>query len=93
MPRKRPIKKKIRSEQRRFPFEALSLLPEIPIKDRSQFSKPTIYDWARYLGVSRDTIRLWKKKGIPEFKADHIAVKSFGMHPCLIWPDWFPAEK
>jgi len=91
MPRKR-TRRKIRSEERRFPFENLYRLPEIPIKDREQFLKPTKCDWARHLGVRRETIYVWIVKGIPEFQADRIAVKSFGLHPSLIWPEWFPIE-
>ncbi len=78
--------------ERVFPFENLIALREIPIKDTDQFTKPNMSDWARYLGVTRESIRRWMQKGIPEFRADQIAVQSYGMHPCLIWPDWFPKE-
>jgi len=78
--------------ERKFPFENLLTIREIPIKDRDQFTKPTMFDWARYLGVDRDTVRRWMQKGIPEYRADEVAVIAFGMHPCLIWPDWFPTE-
>lgn len=90
--RRKRTTKKIRSEERRFPFENIYRLPEIPIKDPDQFSKPNNCDYARYFNVTRQVIYTWKKKGIPEFHADRVAVKGFGLHPSLIWPDWFPTE-
>lgn len=90
--RRKRTTKKTRSEQRRFPFENLYQLPVIPIKDTAHYTQPTKADWARHLGVERARIYDWILKGIPEFQADRIAVKSFGLHPSLIWPDWFPIE-
>jgi DNA-binding XRE family transcriptional regulator len=45
---------------------------------------------AERCGVARETIMNWEKDGgVPDQKADHIAV-SFGVHPSAIWGDeWF----
>lgn len=39
---------------------------------------------AELLGVSRQTVRRWRRKGLSEWQADRCAVR-LGTHPALIW--------
>lgn len=50
---------------------------------------PSNNDWADFCGVARETIWRWRQEGITEYEADRIATVCVGLHPSLIWPDWF----
>lgn len=39
-------------------------------------------------GIGRHNFVKWAKKGVPEERADQIAV-ALGLHVSLIWPCWF----
>lgn len=60
-----------------------------PILMDLQFLAPNLSDWARFCEVDNNTIYRWQRTGIPEKQADRIAVKGLGIHPALIWPEWF----
>jgi lambda repressor-like predicted transcriptional regulator len=49
----------------------------------------TISNLARRSGVPRINFHTWAHRGIPIDQADIIAVKGLGMHPSLIWPEWW----
>lgn len=77
---------------RRLPKYAFSNLVETqaaPILMSDTYLKPTILDWARFCEVDSVTIYRWIDTGVPEVQADRIAIKCVGMHPSLIWPEWF----
>jgi hypothetical protein len=82
--RKRPSK-------RRPTFSLANLLETnaAPIMMDLQFITPNQSDWARFCHVDTTTIYRWHTKGIPEKEADRIAIKCLGIHPSLIWPEWF----
>lgn len=42
-------------------------------------------------GYHRRTLDRWVRAGIPEMDADRIAI-SLGLHPSLIWDEWFGVE-
>lgn len=39
-------------------------------------------------GFATRTIHRWQENGIPDKAADQAAC-ALGLHPCIIWPDWF----
>jgi hypothetical protein len=43
---------------------------------------------AEVLDVDRQRVYRWTKRGLTADQADVIAI-MFGLHPCLVWPDWF----
>jgi hypothetical protein len=50
-------------------------------------------DWGRRLGVHNKQIARWKKHGLTIERADFVAIKVLGVHPCFIWPYWFDLDK
>lgn len=42
-------------------------------------------------GINRRTLCRWTREGIDFLNADRIAV-AIGLHPSLIWPEWFDQE-
>lgn len=46
---------------------------------------------ARSLDVDINTIRRWRKDGIPYWSADEVSIK-IGLHPVEIWPDYLEVE-
>ena len=70
-------------------------LPFAPIEE---FVQPTpesaTAELALRLDATRSAVHRWRKFGIPVFSADKAAI-ALGVHPCLIWPEWFdvPAER
>jgi hypothetical protein len=61
--------------------------PRLPYAPLARYGEPT--ELGRQLGVHRTAVQHWKKRGVPEDRADEIAVK-LGCHPCELWPGWFP---
>ena len=48
-------------------------------------------DFTRKIRVDPSMYYRWNKHGIPIYWADHIACKTLGVHPAVIWKtDWFP---
>lgn len=45
-------------------------------------------DLADVLGVNRRSVARWRRGGMPEPTADRAAVE-LGLHPSLVWPDWW----
>ena len=43
---------------------------------------------ADLLDVSPHTVIRWRQQGIPFYSAD-AAAQRLGVHPCLLWNDWF----
>jgi transposase-like protein len=43
---------------------------------------------ARRLDVDRQYVYRWLRRGLDDRQADTIAI-ALGLHPCLIWADWF----
>jgi hypothetical protein len=43
---------------------------------------------AEVLDVDRRQVHRWIRTGFTAEQADVVAI-MFGLHPCLIWPDWF----
>ena len=82
--RKRPSKRRPT-----FSWANLADTQAAPILMDLQFLAPTLLDWARFCDVDNNTIHRWRRGGIPEKQADRIAVKCLGIHPALIWPEWF----
>jgi hypothetical protein len=78
-----------RRSEKRLPWEDLERAVEVPIKDPAQFSKPNRFDLARFFNVEVTTIDRWRNFGIPMYSADTVAVKCAGLHPSLIWTNWF----
>lgn len=62
---------------------------------RGAFSPPapvSVGELACLLGCSPRTVTRWRAAGrLCAFDADRYAVR-LGLHPCLIWPDWFTDE-
>lgn len=50
----------------------------------------TIGDIAALLGVSKRVVSRWRHDGIRWSLADQAAV-ALGLHPALVWPDWYEA--
>jgi hypothetical protein len=48
----------------------------------------TIIRTAEVLDVNRQRVHRWTKTGLTANQADAVAI-VFGLHPCLIWPNWF----
>lgn len=46
---------------------------------------------AAELGVPPQTIYRWRRRGIPPYRADELAVE-LGSHPLIIWPAWLLSE-
>lgn len=67
-------------KQRRYSYAALE-----------KFLARTKTDMAIAIGVSDWTLRQWKIEDVPEYAADSLAVR-LGLHPSLIWTDWFDIE-
>lgn len=65
--------------QRRFP-----LAPLLEIESN-------ISELARQTRIHQRQFARYRETGIPEFKADHIAV-MLGRHPLEIWDDWLDPE-
>lgn len=42
------------------------------------------------LGVSAGFLSQIEGGGLPDRTADRVAIR-LGLHPCMIWPDWFDA--
>lgn len=82
--RKRPSKRRPK-----FSWANLAETNAAPIQMDLQFLEPTLSDWARFCDVDTTQIYRWRTNGIPEKQADRIAVKCLGIHPALIWPEWF----
>lgn len=49
----------------------------------------TIEDVALRLGISRATAYRRQSDGLTEQEADVLACHLLGVHPCLVWPEWF----
>ena len=82
--RKRPSKRRPT-----FSWANLAETNAAPVMMGLQFLAPNLSDWARFCDVDTTTIHKWRQRGIPEKQADRIAVKGLGIHPSLIWPEWF----
>jgi hypothetical protein len=48
----------------------------------------TLARTAEVLDVNRQRVHRWTRTGLTANQADAIAI-MFGLHPCLIWPNWF----
>lgn len=48
-----------------------------------------VSDIARLTGIPRARLHSYMQFGVPTFRADLIASRAFGVHPSLIWEDWF----
>jgi hypothetical protein len=46
-------------------------------------------DIAAATGYHERTISVWARKGIPLRDSDRAACKGAGVHPSVLWPDWF----
>lgn len=75
----------------RFPFEPLARYANVPIH-YDKHLEPTRCDYARAFNTTPTTIDRWREVGIPIHRADHIAIKILGVHPALIWPEWFDSS-
>ncbi len=47
----------------------------------------TDHDLGAVLGVSRVTLRAYRRRGLSFDKCDQLATKV-GLHPALVWPEW-----
>lgn len=72
-----------------FPFADLQRLVRCPIHDERQFAEPTRQDWATLCNVSYSIMKRWMKDGLTVDEADRVACDVAGMHPSLIWPEWY----
>lgn len=66
--------------QRRYPYDPLA-----------RFLAKTQTEMAAEIGVTRETVHRWKVTGVPEYAADALAIR-LGLHPSIIWTDWFDIE-
>ena len=41
------------------------------------------------LGITRRSVQRYADEGISLYGADRLACR-LGMHPCLVWPEWWP---
>lgn len=48
----------------------------------------TIRHLARRVGASERTVWRWRLAGLTDQAADWAAI-ALGVHPCMVWPDWF----
>jgi hypothetical protein len=46
-------------------------------------------DLAHATGYHERTIGVWARLGIPLRDSDRAACKGAGVHPSILWPDWF----
>jgi hypothetical protein len=65
--------------------EKQQVLPFQPVIDKLRSPEHTDRDFAMALGVSRDVMRNWVKRGIRFYRADKLAC-SLGHHPSYFWP-------
>ncbi len=73
----------------RLPFASIEAAVRCDIADPERRSTPSQSDWARRLHVHNKEIARWRQNGLTIERADYIAVKILGVHPCFIWPEWF----
>lgn len=66
--------------------EKQQVLPFQPIIDKLRDPEYTERDFAMALGVSRDVMRNWTRRGIRFYRADKLAI-SLGYHPSYFWPE------
>ena len=71
----------------------MTTVDELALPDRFDFepvdllARGSTVLLAARLGVSPSRVRLWRRSGVPWWRADEIAV-CLGYHPSLIWPNW-----
>lgn len=65
--------------------EKQQILPFQPVVDKLRDPEHSDRDFAMALGVSRDVLRNWVKRGIRFYRADRLAC-SLGYHPSYFWP-------
>jgi hypothetical protein len=65
--------------------EKQQVLPFQPVIDKLRGINDSDCDFALALGVSRDVMRNWVKRGIRFYRADKLAC-SLGHHPSYFWP-------
>ena len=72
----------------RLPWENLQRFYNPNPKDNSRLTASDS-DWARVIGTTRSRVWHWRRDGLPRFTADRIACRVVGVHPAIIWPEWF----
>jgi lambda repressor-like predicted transcriptional regulator len=68
--------------------------PRVPLGPVVEHLRGRGVEWpiahiARGLDVDRGTVHRWAHDGIPEAQADRLATKVLGVHPSLVWSDWW----
>ena len=51
----------------------------------------TWQDLADLVGVPRNTVRGWDRRGMSYAVADRVAI-AVGRHPGSVWPHWYPPQ-
>lgn len=78
--------------QRRFPTAPLETwLAVRGVAATEQHPQGSQRGLARFLGVDPGQWQRWRSEGVPTFAADRLACRA-GLHPSLLWPDWFDEE-
>jgi hypothetical protein len=73
-----------------FPFQPAfdALCPTPKYKRNGARWSGTVAQVALRLGVDRQHVYRWLRRGLDDVQADVVAI-MLGLHPCLIWDDWF----
>jgi hypothetical protein len=75
------------ADKHHYPFSALeAFIPDMPTSadDREQGRNY----WQDRLGAVPQQVTKWRKRGLSWRTADTLACR-LGVHPGLVWPDWF----
>lgn len=43
---------------------------------------------AVHVGISLQSAHNYIRRGVDVWHADGVAVRTIGVHPCLVWPEW-----
>lgn len=72
----------------RLPWHNLQRFHRLSPKDETRLVASD-GDWATTLGTTRQQIIRYRQHGLPWYMADRIACRVAGVHPAVIWPEWF----
>ena len=75
----------------RLPFQPVEELVRRSWQPRNEQDGPVMFGPAAIadrLHINRTTIHRWQHAGIPEDRADRVALQ-LGSHPAILWPAWY----
>lgn len=68
------------------PYEAV-LLRRYPT-DAGEDERLTADFIAVHAGCTRQSVSDWRRRGVDLFRAEELAIKTLGVMPWMIWPEW-----